>query len=376
MAFADTLVAHTDAEVVLVDRRHRPGGHWLDAYPFVRLHQPSAYYGVESTALGNDRIDHHGPNAGFYERASGAEICDYYSRALDEYLLPTGRARFFGMSEYRRNGDRPPRRIAARRLRDVRKAAVQGRRRDVRRVGDPSRVTFPDSRSSRASRSFRPTASLTSSNLRIASRWSARGRLRSTRACGCSRRESTPTGSAGYAAATRGSSTAASCSRSTWSVRTCGSRRAGSRRRRRPRTAMISRRRLEDAGVFVRIDPRSSRWRFAAPPSARARSTLSARSSTSCGRGGCGASAGRGSRPTRAISPAARARSTSTARPQAFVPRFARPVFEPGRITIQYVAMGLIPWCAATIGFVESTGPRRRGGKPALPARRLLRRRG
>ena len=48
MAFADTLVAHTGAEVVLVDRRHRPGGHWLDAYPFVRLHQPSAYYGVES----------------------------------------------------------------------------------------------------------------------------------------------------------------------------------------------------------------------------------------------------------------------------------------------------------------------------------------
>ena len=42
MAFADTIVANTDAEVVLVDRRHRPGGHWLDAYPFVRLHQPGA----------------------------------------------------------------------------------------------------------------------------------------------------------------------------------------------------------------------------------------------------------------------------------------------------------------------------------------------
>ena len=34
----------------------------------------------------------------------------------------------------------------------------------------------------------------------------------------------------------------------------------------------------------------------------------------------------------------------------------ARPVFEPGRITIQYVAVGFLPWCAATIGFVESTG--------------------
>jgi len=101
MAFADTLVAHTDAEVVLVDRRHRPGGHWLDAYPFVRLHQPSAYYGVESLPLGHDRIDEHGVNAGFYERAGAAEICDYYSRVLDENLLPTGRVRFFGMSDHR-----------------------------------------------------------------------------------------------------------------------------------------------------------------------------------------------------------------------------------------------------------------------------------
>jgi len=100
MAFTDTLLAHSDAEVVLVDRRHRPGGHWLDAYPFVRLHQPSAYYGVESRVLGNNRIDEHGPNAGFYERASKPEICDYYSRVLDEHLLPTGRVRFIGTSEY------------------------------------------------------------------------------------------------------------------------------------------------------------------------------------------------------------------------------------------------------------------------------------
>jgi hypothetical protein len=37
-------------------------------------------------------------------------------------------------------------------------------------------------------------------------------------------------------------------------------------------------------------------------------------------------------------------------------PTVPRPVFEPGRITIQYLAVGLLPWCAATIGFVESTG--------------------
>jgi cation diffusion facilitator CzcD-associated flavoprotein CzcO len=31
MAFADALIADSDADVVLVDRRHRPGGHWNDA---------------------------------------------------------------------------------------------------------------------------------------------------------------------------------------------------------------------------------------------------------------------------------------------------------------------------------------------------------
>ena len=40
MAFVDTLIGESDADVVMVERRYRPGGHWLDAYPFVRLHQP------------------------------------------------------------------------------------------------------------------------------------------------------------------------------------------------------------------------------------------------------------------------------------------------------------------------------------------------
>lgn len=75
MAFTDALIADSDADVVMVDRRHHPGGHWNDAYPFVRLHQPSAYYGVNSRPLGNDRIDETGPNAGFYERATAAEVC-------------------------------------------------------------------------------------------------------------------------------------------------------------------------------------------------------------------------------------------------------------------------------------------------------------
>lgn len=100
MAFVDALIEAADVDVVLVDRRHQPGGHWLDAYPFVRLHQPSAYYGVNSSPLGSDRRMTTGPEVGWYERASGPELCDYYRRVLDERLLPSGQVRYFGPTEY------------------------------------------------------------------------------------------------------------------------------------------------------------------------------------------------------------------------------------------------------------------------------------
>ena len=64
MAAADVLLAETDAQLLIVDRHHRPGGHWNDAYPFVRLHQPSVTYGVNSRALGHGAKDRHGLNQG------------------------------------------------------------------------------------------------------------------------------------------------------------------------------------------------------------------------------------------------------------------------------------------------------------------------
>src|SRR5688572_26012932 len=101
MAFVDALIAEDrDVDVLMVDRRHRPGGHWIDAYPFVRLHQPSATYGVTSRPLGDDRLVEDGPEAGFYERASAAEIVAYYDKVLEEVLLPSGRVRFLGMTDH------------------------------------------------------------------------------------------------------------------------------------------------------------------------------------------------------------------------------------------------------------------------------------
>jgi hypothetical protein len=99
MAFADTVFTETDATIVMVDRHDRPGGHWNDAYPFVRLHQPSSFYGVGSAPLGTDRIEEAGPNAGFYELAAGHEVLGHFDLVMRERFLPSGRVRFFPMSE-------------------------------------------------------------------------------------------------------------------------------------------------------------------------------------------------------------------------------------------------------------------------------------
>jgi len=104
MAFTDALTAACKADVVMVDRRHAPGGHWNEGYPFLRLHQPSAYYGVNSLPLGGDSIDRQGWNEGLYERASVAEICGYYDRVMQQKLLPSGRVRHFPMCEHAGEG--------------------------------------------------------------------------------------------------------------------------------------------------------------------------------------------------------------------------------------------------------------------------------
>jgi len=356
MAFADTLIAHSDAEVVLVDRRHAPGGHWLDAYPFVRLHQPSAYYGVESLPLGQDRIDEHGPNAGFYERASAAEICDYYTRALDEQLLPTGRVRFLGLTDHRAESSdghllvslldgtetlvRPRRKVvdATYVQSDIPSRHVPGftvdesvtlvppndlvdlsapaERFTVIGAGktaidtcvwlleqgvDPDRIRWIRGRDPwQFDRAFTQPLDLVGSYMRLQAVWVETAE-----------------------AAADGTDFA---------------------------------RRLEDAGVFLRIDPAVEPQMFRGATVSRREIDL-----------------------VRAIEQVVRARRVQSigARTMitdagelpggpgevyvdctaAGVPSSApRPVFEPGRITIQYVGVGFLPWCAATIGFVESAG--------------------
>jgi hypothetical protein len=100
MAFTDSLLTHSGATVTIVDRRHTPGGHWVDAYPYVRLHQPSTFYGVSSVPLGQDTIDAGGTNAGYYELAGADELRAYFARVMHRHFLPTGRVRYFPSCEY------------------------------------------------------------------------------------------------------------------------------------------------------------------------------------------------------------------------------------------------------------------------------------
>ena len=104
LAFADTLLDESDAHITIVDRHGKPGGHWNDAYSFVALHQPSAFYGVNSLPLGTNRKDVSGVNEGLYELASGPEVSGYFDAVMQKKLLASGRVSYFPMSDYRGDG--------------------------------------------------------------------------------------------------------------------------------------------------------------------------------------------------------------------------------------------------------------------------------
>ncbi|MCF3941230.1 NAD(P)-binding protein [Gordonia tangerina] len=99
MAFTDALVAHSDVHVTLVDRRHTAGGHWLDAYPFVQLHQASVFYGVASTVLGTGAVQQGGPERGLGERARQSEIVAYFDDVVRR-LVASGQVTFLPTSDH------------------------------------------------------------------------------------------------------------------------------------------------------------------------------------------------------------------------------------------------------------------------------------
>lgn len=104
LAFADVILSETDASIIIVDKHHKPGGHWNDAYPFVTLHQPSAFYGVSSKELSKGRKAKIGLNKGLGELASGDEVLGYFDDVMRNHFLPSGRVSYYPMCEYQGAG--------------------------------------------------------------------------------------------------------------------------------------------------------------------------------------------------------------------------------------------------------------------------------
>jgi len=102
LAFADSLLDEDpDCHITFVDRHAKPGGHWNDAYGFVALHQPSAFYGVNSMAFASEAIDTHGANAGLHALASGTEVLAYFEKVMNLRLLPSGRVAYHRLADFK-----------------------------------------------------------------------------------------------------------------------------------------------------------------------------------------------------------------------------------------------------------------------------------
>lgn len=104
LSFVDEILTRTSASILIVDKRDLPGGHWVDSYPYVKLHQSANQYGVESKELSNGRVDERGLNKGFSDLASGSEIQAYFYSLMRDTFLPSGRLTFLPSTEFLPDG--------------------------------------------------------------------------------------------------------------------------------------------------------------------------------------------------------------------------------------------------------------------------------
>ena len=102
LAFVDTLLEEMpDKKVVLVDKKSRPGGHWVDAYDFVHLHQPSIVYGIASKSLEGSwvRLLLAKFTLPWNHRASKPEILTYFNKFVDSKTA-SGQLQYFPECAY------------------------------------------------------------------------------------------------------------------------------------------------------------------------------------------------------------------------------------------------------------------------------------
>ena len=183
---------------------------------------------MNSRVLGSNRIDEAGPNAGFYERATASEICDYYNRVLEAQFVASGRVRFVPMSEYQ-GEDGDGHHVVS--LLNGAQTTVKVRRKFVDATYVESEIPSmhtPSFEIDEGVRFMAPNGLVHIGEPASDSRCSAPARRRWIRAAGSSTPASHPMRSGGSSLAMPGSSTARSPNRSTcWDRRTCSSRRSG-----------------------------------------------------------------------------------------------------------------------------------------------------
>jgi hypothetical protein len=117
--FAASRYLGRDQKVVLIDRRQRVGGMWVDTYPYVRLHQPYGMFTVGNIkwTLGADRS----------HLATKGEVLDHLERCLELIKAKVPLTTYFGY-EYRSHEELPGKvRITARSA-DGRQIVVEAKR--------------------------------------------------------------------------------------------------------------------------------------------------------------------------------------------------------------------------------------------------------
>lgn len=101
LAFLDTIfVELPDKKVIIVDKKPRPGGHWVDDYDFVQLHQPSVVYGLASKQLEGNWLKLLSRfMLPWKHRASKKELLDYFQEFVDSNSA-RGRLQYFPECAY------------------------------------------------------------------------------------------------------------------------------------------------------------------------------------------------------------------------------------------------------------------------------------
>ncbi len=89
LAFVDTLLTELpDKKVIIIDKKSAPGGHWVDSYGFIHLHQPSLVYGLSSKQLEGNwlKLMLTKGMLPWNHRASKEEILKYYGSFVEEKI--------------------------------------------------------------------------------------------------------------------------------------------------------------------------------------------------------------------------------------------------------------------------------------------------